>query len=325
VSLIRRDFLKLATGAAAAAGTSAAARAENYPSRPVRFIVGFPPAGTTDIGARLMGQYLSDRLGQQFVVENRPGAGSSVAAEFVAHAPPDGYTILLSSVANAINASYYQNLNFDLVRDFAPVGNVMQMPLVMETNPAFPVKSVAEFITYAKANPGKISMASSGVGTSGHITGVLFAMMSGVDMVHVPYRGAGPALVDVVAGQCQVIFDLLPSSIGYIRSGSLRALGMTTAARSAALPDVPAIGETVNGYDAGAWIGISAPKDTPRPIVGKLNEAINAGLADKTVLARFGELGGIATPGTPEQFGAYIAGETEKWARVIKFANLKAE
>ena len=249
MKLLRRDFLQLAAGAATLPAVSRIARAEAYPSRPVRLIVGFAAAGTTDIGARLMGQWLSDHLGQQFIVENRPGAGSSVAAEFVAHAPADGYTLLLSTVANAINTSFYHHLSFDFEHDIAPVANIMQVPLVMEVNPSVPAKTASEFIAYARANPGKITMASSGVGTSGHISAELFSMMAGVKMVHVPYRGAGPALVDVIAGQCQVIFDLLPSSIGYIRSGSLRALAMTTTTRSNALPDVPVLADSVPGYE----------------------------------------------------------------------------
>jgi tripartite-type tricarboxylate transporter receptor subunit TctC len=325
VKLIRRDFLQLAAGAGVLPAAGRIAKAETYPSRPVRLIVGFAAAGATDIGARLMGQWLSDHLGQQFIVENRPGAGSSVAAEFVVHAPPDGYTLLLSTVANAINSTYYRNLSFDFARDIAAVGNVMQVPLVMEVHPAMPAKTVAEFIAYAKANPGKITMASSGVGTSGHISAELFAMMAGVKMVHVPYRGAGPALVDVIAGQCQVIFDLLPSSIGYIKAASLRALGMTTTARSEALPDVPVIADVVPGYEASAWIGIGAPRNTPTEIVDRLNKAINTGLADPGIKARFAELGGAVVPGTPADFAAFIASEIEKWGRVIKFADIKAE
>jgi len=325
VKLFRRDFLQLAAGAAALPAVSRVAGAETYPSRPVRLIVGFAAAGTTDIGARLMGQWLSDHLGQQFIVENRPGAGSSLAAEFVVHAPADGYTLLLSTVANAINTSFYQNLSFDFTRDITPVGNVMQVPLVMEINPSVPAKTVPEFIAYAKANPGKITMASSGVGTSGHISGELFSMMAGVKMVHVPYRGAGPALVDVIAGQCQVIFDLLPSSIGYIRAGSLRALAMTTTTRSDALPDIPVIADSVPGYEASAWIGIGAPKNTPAEIIDQLNKTINAGLADPAMKARFADLGGAVVPGTPAEFGKFIASETEKWGQVIKFANIKAD
>jgi tripartite-type tricarboxylate transporter receptor subunit TctC len=321
----RRNFLRLAAAAAALPAVSRLARAEGYPSRPVRLIVGFPPAGTTDIGARLMAQWLSDHFRQQFIVENRPGGGSSIAAEYVVRSPADGYTLLLSTVANAINTSFYPNLAFDFARDIAPVGNVFRMPLVMQINPSLPVKTVPEFIAYAKASPGKLTLASAGVGTSGHISAELFAMMAGIKMVHVPYRGAGPALIDVIGGQCQVIFDLLPSSIGYVRAGSTRALGVTTTARSEALPDVPALADFVPGYEASAWIGIGAPRATPSEIVNRLNSEINAGLADAAMKGRFAELGGTAAPGTPAAFGEFIASETEKWSRVIKFANIKPD
>jgi tripartite-type tricarboxylate transporter receptor subunit TctC len=252
LKLPRRNFLRLAAGATALPAMARLARADSYPSRPVRLVVGFPPAGTTDIGARLMAQWLSDHLGQQFIVENRPGGGSSIAADYVVRSPADGYTLLLSTVANAINTSFYQNLSFDFARDVAAVGNLFRVPLVMEINPALPVKTVAEFIAYAKANPGKITLASAGTGTSGHISAELFAMMAGIKMVHVPYRGAGPALVDVIGGQCQVIFDLLPSSIGYVRAGSTRALAVTTTARSEALPDIPVLADFMPGYEASA-------------------------------------------------------------------------
>ena len=325
LKLPRRNFLRLAAGATALPAMTRLAKADSYPSRPVRLVVGFPPAGTTDIGARLIAQWLSDHLGQQFIVENRPGGGSSIAAEYVVRSPADGYTLVLSTVANAINTSFYQNLSFDFARDIAAVGNLFRVPLVMEINPSLPVKTVAEFIAYAKANPGKITLASAGTGTSGHISAELFAMMAGIKMVHVPYRGAGPALVDVIGGQCQVIFDLLPSSIGYVRAGSTRALAVTTTARSEALPDVPVLADFVTGYEASAWIGIGAPRDTPAEIVDRLNQTINAGLADPGMKARFAELGGTAAPGTPAEFGAFIASETEKWSRVIKFANIKAD
>jgi tripartite-type tricarboxylate transporter receptor subunit TctC len=325
LKLPRRNFLRLAAGATALPATARFAKAESYPSRPVRLVVGFPPAGTTDIGARLMAAWLSDRLGQQFIVENRPGGGSSIAAEYVVRSPADGYTLLLSTVANAINTSFYQNLSFDFARDIAAVGNLFRVPLVMEINPSLPVKTVAEFIAYAKANPGKITLASAGTGTSGHISAELFAMMAGIKMVHVPYRGAGPALVDVIGGQCQVIFDLLPSSIGYVRAGSTRALAVTTTARSEALPDIPVLADSVPGYEASAWIGIGAPRDTPAEIVDRLNQAINAGLADPGMTARFAELGGAAAPGTPAAFGKFVLSETEKWSRVIKFAGIKAD
>lgn len=325
LKLPRRNFLRLAAGAAALSAVSRLAQADSYPSRPVRLIVGFAAAGTTDIGARLMAQWLSDRLGQQFIVENRPGGGSSIAADYVVRAPADGYTLLVSTVANAINTSFYQNLGFDFARDIAAVGNLFRVPLVMEINPALPVRTVTEFITYAKANPGKITMASSGVGTSGHISAELFGMMAGTKMVHVPYRGAGPALVDVIGGQCQVIFDLLPSSIGYIRAGSLRALAVTTVARSEALPDVAVLADFVPGYEASAWIGIGAPRDTPAELIDRLNKEINGGLADPGLKARFAELGGTVDPGTPAEFAKFITSETEKWEQVIKFANIKAD
>jgi tripartite-type tricarboxylate transporter receptor subunit TctC len=323
VKLPRRNFLQLAAGAAALPTAARIARAQAYPTRPVRLIVGFAAAGTTDIGARLISQWLTERLGQQFIVENRPGGGSSVAAEYVVRAPADGYTLLLSTVANAINTTFYPNLGFDFLRDIAPVADLIQVPLVMEVNPAVPAKTAAEFIAYGRANPGKIVMASSGVGTSGHISGELFGMMTGVKMVHVPYRGSGPALVDVISGQCQVIFDLLPSSVGYIKSGNLRALAVTTAQRSDALPDVPVLADAVPGYEASAWIGIGAPKGTPPAIVEQLNAAINAGLADPGLKARFAELGGAVLPGTPDNFAKFITDETEKWGRVIKFADIK--
>ncbi|HEY1983439.1 MAG TPA: tripartite tricarboxylate transporter substrate binding protein [Xanthobacteraceae bacterium] len=325
LKLPRRNFLRLAAGATALPAMARLAKAESYPSRPVRLVVGFPPAGTTDIGARLMAAWLSDRLGQQFIVENRPGGGSSIAAEYVVRSPADGYTLLLSTVANAINTSFYQNLSFDFARDIAAVGNLFRVPLVMEINPSLPVKTVSEFVAYAKANPGKITLASAGTGTSGHISAELFAMMAGIKMVHVPYRGAGPALVDVIAGQCQVIFDLLPSSIGYVRGGRTRALAVTTTVRSEALPDIPVLADFVPGYEASAWIGIGAPRDTPSEIVDRLNQAINAGLADPGMKARFAELGGAAAPGTPAEFGKFVASETEKWSRVIKFTNIKAD
>jgi tripartite-type tricarboxylate transporter receptor subunit TctC len=325
LKLPRRDFLRLAAGAATLPAVSRLAQADGYPSRPVRLVVGFAAAGTTDIGARLMAQWLSDHMGQQFIVENRPGGGSSIAADYVVRAPADGYTLLVSTVANAINTSFYQNLSFDFARDIAAVGNLFRVPLVMEVNPSLPARTVTEFITYAKANPGKITMASSGVGTSGHISAELFGMMAGIKMVHVPYRGAGPALVDVIGGQCQVIFDLLPSSIGYIRAGSLRALAVTTAARSEALPDVAVLADFVPGYEASAWIGIGAPRDTPVELVDRLNKEINGGLADPGLKARFAELGGTVDPSTPGEFARFITSETEKWGQVIKFANIKAD
>ena len=325
LKLPRRNFMRLAAGAAAQPALARLAKADAYPSRPVRLLVGFAAAGSADIGARLMAQWLSDRLGQQFIVENRPGGGSSIAAEYVVRSPPDGYTLLLSSVANAINTSFYQNLSFDFARDIAAVCNLFRVPLAMQINPSLPVKNVPEFIAYAKTNPDKITLASAGTGTSGHISAELFAMMAGLKLVHVPYHGAGPALIDVIGGRCQVIFDLLPSSIGYIRGGNTRALAVTTTARSEALPDVPVLADFVPGYEASAWIGIGAPRGTPAEIVERLNRAINAGLADPGMKARFAELGGIVAPGTSAEFAEFIVSDTEKWSRVIKFANIKAD
>jgi tripartite-type tricarboxylate transporter receptor subunit TctC len=324
----RRQFIRLLSGAAAAAALPAVsrlARAQAYPTRPVRIIVGYAPAGATDILARLFGQWLSERLGQQFVVENRPGAANNLATEAVVNAPPDGYTLLLVNPANAINASAYDKLSFNFLRDIAPVAGIMRVPNVMEVNPALPAKTVAEFIAYAKANPGKVNFASGGVGTSVHMSGELFKMLTGVDMVHVPYRGAAPAVMDLIAGQVQVVFDNLPGSIEHIRAGSLRALAVTTAARSDALPDLPTVADVVPGFEASAWFGIGAPRNTPADIVALLNREINAGIADPKIKARLIDLGGMPIPGTPADFGKLLAVETEKWAKVVKFAGIKAE
>jgi tripartite-type tricarboxylate transporter receptor subunit TctC len=304
---------------------SGGARADDYPDHAVRWLVGYPPGGSTDICARLIGQYLSQKLGQQFIIENKPGAGNNLATELAAHAPPDGYTVFLVNPANAINASLYKNLTFNFIADMAPVAGFIRVPNVMEVNPAVPAKTVAEFITYAKANPGKINMASSGVGTSVHLSGALFMMMTGTNLVHVPYRGAAPALTDMLANHVQVMFDNLPSSIAYIRAGKLRALGVTTATRAAALPNVPTVGETVPGYEASAFFGMAVPKGTPRPIIDKLNRTINQALADPAMQARLAELGGTNIPGTPEDFGKIIADETNKWARVVKATGATAE
>jgi tripartite-type tricarboxylate transporter receptor subunit TctC len=325
VKIRRRKFLQLAAGAAVLPAVSRTARSQAFPSRPVRIVVGFAPAGATDIGARLIGQWLTERLGQPIIVDNRPGAGGTIATEMVVHAPADGYTLLLVSVANAINTTVYPNLSFDLVRDITPVANMFQVPLVMEVNPNFPARTVPEFIAYAKANPGKVTMASSGVGASSQISGELFKMMAGVNLLHVPYRGSGPAVVDVMGGQVQMMFDLLPSSIAQIKDGRLRPLAVTTTARCEALPDVPVLADFVPGYEASAWIGIGAPKDTPAEIVDALNQAINAGLAEPALKARFADLGGTVLPGTPADFGKYVVRETDKWAKVIKFAGIKAE
>ncbi|HTY66288.1 MAG TPA: tripartite tricarboxylate transporter substrate binding protein [Alphaproteobacteria bacterium] len=306
-------------------GSTAVQAADTFPARPVHWIVGYPPGGTTDILARIMSQWLSERLGQQFIVDNRPGAGNNIATEMVAKAQPDGYTVLLVNPANGINVTLYSKLNFDFLTDIAPVGGIIRVPNVMEVNPKVPAKTVAEFIAYAKANPGKIDMASSGSGTSVHLSGELFMSMTGIKMTHIPYKGAGPALTDLVAGQVQVMFDNMPSSIGHIKGGDLRALGVTTAERSPALPDVPTIAETVPGYEASAWFGMGAPKGTPANVIAVLNREINAALADAKMRARLAELGGTPMGGTPADFGKIMASETEKWAKVVKFSGAKVE
>ena len=317
-------FGLLAFGLASFAGIGGAA-ALDYPTRPVHWIVGYPAGGSTDIVARLMGQYLSEKLGQQFIIENRPGAGNNIGTEAVVRAPADGYTLLLINPANAINTTLYANLNFDFIRDIAPVAGFIRVPNVMEVNPSVPAKTVAEFIAYAKANPGKINLASSGSGTSIHMSGELFKMMTGVDMVHVPYRGSAPMLTDLLGGQVQVTFDNMPSSIEHIRAGKLRPLAVTTTARSEALPDTPVLADTVPGYEASAWFGAGAPKGTPSEIIEKLNKEINAGLADPKMQARLADLGGMLMAGSPADFGKIIVEETEKWAKVVKFSGAKAE
>jgi tripartite-type tricarboxylate transporter receptor subunit TctC len=303
-----------------AAGGVGNAMALDYPTRPVRWVVAYPPGGTTDILARLVGQLLGEKLGQQFIIDNRPGAGNNIGTEAVVRAPPDGYTVLLVNPANGINTSLYKNLSFNFPRDIAPVGGITRVPNVMEVNPAVPAKTVAEFIAYAKANPGKVNMASSGNGTSVHLSGELFMAMTGVKMTHVPYRGAAPALTDMLGGQVQVLFDNLPSSIEHIKGGKLRALAVTTAQRSPALPDVPTVAETVPGYEASAWFGMGAPKGTPPEIIAVLNKTINEALADANMQARLAELGGAPMPGTPADFGKIIVDETEKWRKVVEFA-----
>jgi tripartite-type tricarboxylate transporter receptor subunit TctC len=323
--LLRRQFLHLAAGAAALSTISRIARAQAYPSRPVRVIVPFAPAGTTDIVARLMGQWLSERLGQQFVIENRPGAGTNIATEAVVRAPPDGYTLLTVGAPAAINATLYDKLNFNFIRDIAPVASIIREPLVMVVNPSVPAKTVPEFIAYAKANPGKLNMASVGNGSSPHVAGELFKMMTGVNMVHVGYRSSGPALIDLFGGQVQVMFNGAGSAIEYIRAGKLRALAVTTATRSEALPEVPTVGEFVPGYEASAFFGIGAPKNTPAEIVEKLNKEINAGLVDTQLKARLAELGGTVITGSPIDFAKLIADETEKWGKVVKFSGAKPD
>jgi len=325
VILPRRRFLHVAGGAAAlSASVPWVARAQTYPAQPVRIVVGFPPGGPTDIVARLIGQYLSERLGQQFVVENRPGAGGNIAADMVVRAQPDGYTLLLVSAANAIGATLYENLNFVFLRDIAPVAGVIRVPNVMEVNPSIPTWTIPEFIAYAKANPGKINMAGVN-GTTLHLAGELFKMMAGVDMVYVPYKGAAPALTDLVGGQVQVLFDTVSSSIEHIRSGRLRALAVTTATPSKALPGIPSLGEFVPGYEASAWQGLGVPKGTPPEIIDQLNIAINAALVDPKLKTRLSDLGGEALAGSPADFGKLIADETDKWARVVKFSGAKPD
>jgi tripartite-type tricarboxylate transporter receptor subunit TctC len=321
----RRAVLLLVAGVVALPAVSRIASAQEYPNRPIRLVVGFAAGGTQDVVARLVGQALSERLGQQIVIENRAGASSNIAAEAVIRSPPDGYTLFMVGPNNAINATLYDKLTFDFVRDTAPVAGIMRVPNVMEVHPSVPAKSVPEFIAYAKANPGKINMVSGGTGTSVHVSGELFKMMTGVNMTHVPYRGSAPALTDLVAGQVQVMFDNLPSSIGHIRAGKLRALAVTTAMRSEALPGIPTVGDFVPGYEASAFFGIIAPKGTPPEIVGRLNDAINAVLADPKIRARSADLGGTVLPGSPADFGKLVADETEKWAKVVRFSGAKPD
>jgi tripartite-type tricarboxylate transporter receptor subunit TctC len=325
MKLPRRDFLHLAAGAAVLPVMPRLAWAQAYPSRPVRIIVPFAPAGNIDLIARLIGQWLSERLGQSFVIENRPGAGTNVGTEAVVRAPPDGYTLLQVSSASAWNATLYEKLNFNFIRDIAPVAGVIRAPFVMEVNPSVPTKTVPEFIAHAKANPGKISMASAGIGSGPHVTGELFKMMAGVNMVHVPYRGSGPALTDLISGQVQIYFDGLPSSIEYIRTGKLRALAVTTAARSEVLPDIPSLSDFVPGFEASFWAGLGAPRNTPAEIIDRLNKEVNAALVDRKMKTRLADFGGSVLPGTPADFGKLIAEETEKWAKVIRAVNIKAE
>jgi tripartite-type tricarboxylate transporter receptor subunit TctC len=321
----RRRILTLAAGAAALPAMSRMTWAQAYPTRPVRIIVGYPPGGGTDITARLIGQWLSERLGEQFVIENRPGAGSNIATEAVVRAPPDGYTLLLAATANAINATLYDKLNFNFIRDIVPVAAISDVPSVMVVHPSFPAKTIPEFIAYAKANPGRINMASAGIGDGTHVSGELFKMMAGVNMIHVPYRGGAPALADLLGGQVQVFFAGMAASIEYIQTGKLRALAVTIATRSETLPDIPTVSEFLPGFEASAWYGVGAPKNTPAEIVAKLNKEINAGLADPKLKARIADMGGMALPGSPADFEEHIAAETEKWARVIRAANIKAE
>ena len=325
MKLSRWNFLHLAAGAAAVLAMPRVASALDYPTRPVRIIVGFPPGGGVDIAARLVGQWLSERLGQSFVVENRPGAASNVATEAVVRAAPDGYTLLLAFSVNAINATLYDNLKFNFIREIAPVAAIIREPDVMVVNPSVPAVTVAEFIAYAKANPHKLNMGSGGTGTPSHVNGELFKMMTGTDVVHVPYRGISPALTDLLGGQVQIMFASTSSSIGYIKTGRLRALAVTTTTRSEQLPDVPTVADFVPGFEASIWYGVGAPETTPAEIIAKLNKQINAGLAEPTLKARFADLGGTVITGSPADFAKLIADDTEKWAKVIKFANIKPE
>jgi tripartite-type tricarboxylate transporter receptor subunit TctC len=324
LKLPRRQFLHLALGTAAYQAVSTAS-AQSYPSRPVRIVVGYAAGGGTDIVARLMGQWLSERLGQQFVIENRTGAATNIGTEAVVRAPADGYTLLLAHTANAINATLYERLNFNFIRDITPVAGIIRVPSVMVVNPSLPAKTVPEFIAYAKANPGKINMGSGGAGGPDHMSGELFKTMTGVSMIHVPYRGLSPALTDLLAGQVQVIFSSLPAAIEYIRAGKLRALAVTTATRFEGAPDIPTVGDVVPGYQASQWYGVGVPKNTPVEIVDKLNKEINAGLANPKLRAQLADLGGTALPGLPEEFGKLIAEETKKWAKVVKFSGAKPD
>jgi tripartite-type tricarboxylate transporter receptor subunit TctC len=319
----RRQVLHLAAGAAALPALPSIARAQAYPTRPVRIIVGVAAAGATDIVARLMGQWLSERLGQQFVIENRPGAGTTIGTEVVARAPADGYTLLLVSSDSAISATLYEKLSFNFIQDIAPVAGIVRLPFLMLVNPSVPAKTVPEFIAYAKAHPGKINMASPGIGTAPHLAGELFKTMAALNLVHVPYRGGAPALTDLISGQVQVMFLSPAASIEYIRSGRLRALAVTSATRWEGLPDLPTVVDFLPGYDASAWFGVGAPKNTSSEIIDKLNTEINAALSDPKLKARLADLGGMVLPGSPADFAKFIADETEKWGRVIKFAGIK--
>jgi tripartite-type tricarboxylate transporter receptor subunit TctC len=321
----RRKVLHLVAGAAVLPALSLLARAQSYPSRPVRWLVGFTPAGGNDITARLIGQWLTERLGQPFVIENRPGAGTNIAAEAVIHAPPDGYTLFLTNFSNAVNASLYEKLNFNFMRDMAPVVGISRAPVIMAAHPSLPAKTVAEFIAYAKANPGKINMGSAGIGSAGHLAGELFQMMTGVKLIHVPYRGNAPALTDLIAGQVQLVFPSSASAIEYVKTGKVRGLAVTGAVRLDALPDLPTVADTVPGYEASSLYGIGVPRNTPADIVDKLNKEVNAALADPKMRTRLADLGGTPFGGTPADFGKLIAEETEKWTKVVQFAGIKPQ
>ncbi len=325
MKILRRRFLELAVGVTALPAAARIASAQAYPTRPVRIVVGYAAGGGTDLVARLMGQWLSERLGQQFVIENRTGAATNIGTEAVVRTPADGYTLLLAHTANAINATLYEKLNFNFIRDITPVAGIIRVPGVMVVNPSLPAKTVLEFIAYAKANPGKINMASGGAGGPDHMSGELFKAMTGVNMIHVPYRGLSPALSDLLAGQVQVIFSSLPAAIEYIRADKLRALAVTTATRFEGAPDIPTVGDVVPGYEASQWYGVGVPKNTPVEIVDELNKEINAGLANPKLRAQLADLGGTALPGSAADFGKLIVEETEKWAKVVKFSGAKPD
>jgi tripartite-type tricarboxylate transporter receptor subunit TctC len=325
MKLPRRQFLHLAAGAAALPAASRVGWAQAYPSRPVRIIIGFAPGGVVEIVARLIGQWLSEQLGQPFIIESRPGAASNIATEAVVRAPPDGYTLLLVTAANVINTTSYEKLNFNFLRDIAPIASIIRHPFVMVVHPSVPAKTVPEFIAYAKANPGKLTMASGGIGATTHLAGELFKVMTGVDMVHVPYRGLAASFTDLLGGQVQVTFASVTSSIAYIEAGKLRALAVTGATRSDALPDIPTVAEFVPGYEANIWFGVGAPKATPAEIVDKLNREINAGLAQPKISARLADIGGVLLSGSPAEFGKFLADETEKWGKVVRFTGIKAD
>ena len=321
----RRSLLHLSAGAVALPALSRRAWAQTYPARPIRLIIGYTPGGSADITARLTGQWLSERLGQSVIVESRPGGGTNIATEAVVRAPPDGYTLLLVAPANAINATLYDKLNFEFLRDIVPVAGIIRFPNVVDVNPSLPIKSIPELIAYAKTNPGKLNMASSGNGSTIHMSGELFKMMTGINMVHVPYRGGAPALTDLIAGQVHVMFDNLPTSAEHVKSGRLRGLAVTGTARSHVLPDLPTVADFLPGYEASAWYGLGAPRNTPAAVIDRLNDAVNAILADPTSQGRFAELGASLLPGSPADFGKLLADETEKWGKVVKFSGAKPD
>jgi tripartite-type tricarboxylate transporter receptor subunit TctC len=325
VNFLRRQFLKLAAVVAAAAAVPQFASALDYPTRPVRIIAGFAAGGGVDVTARLIGQWLTDRLGQSFVIENRPGAGGNIGTEAVVNAAPDGYTLLLATVPNAVNASLYEKLSFNFIRDIVPIGGIIRVPMVILLNPSVPAATVAEFISYAKANPDKVNMASAGNGSAPHMAGELFKMMAGVNLVHVPYRGQGPALTDLLGGQVQVLFAATPGTTEYITTAKLRALAVTSASRAEMLPELKTVADFVPGYEASQWYGIGVPRNTPVEIVDKLNKEINAAIADPAMKARFAAIGGEPLPGSPAEFGKLISEETEKWGSVVRAAGIKPE